>query len=121
MPIGIFNYTNITMQNLTDMANVSSFTDFSIKVNNGIYGGYLYFVLLCVLWVIMFIGMQKVVNEPLHNAMYAGVVITVLSFFMRAIFIYVNGIPKGLITNSQMWVFPLITLLLAGIAWATKE
>ena len=121
MPIGINNITVVTLDNITDIANASSYPEFLINVNHTIYGGILFFVLLWVLWWILFKAAQEVKDEMLVNAMYAGVIVSVVSFILRAVNIVTEGIVKGMLTDVQMWVFPLITIILATIIWGSKQ
>lgn len=121
MPIGITNTTNVTLQNITDLVNVSSVPEFMINVNTIVYNGYLYFILLWVLWIILFFKAQQKENQLLTNAMYSGTVVTLVSFFFRAIEIVQNGVLNGLLTDFHLWVFPLITIVIATILWLTKR
>lgn len=121
MPIGIQNITTIHMDNLTNLANVSSFPEFLIKVNHIIYNGVFWFILLWVLWTIFYMVGQNVTNDPLKNAMYSGAIVSILSFILRAINMVILGVVRGLLTDWQMWVFPLITIIIAVIIWGTKD
>jgi hypothetical protein len=122
MPTGMMqNATNVTLEGVKDIVNVTSAHDFMINVNHDIYGGWLFFVLLGLLWIILFVAANKVRDEPLNNAMYSGAVVSILSLILRAIEISESGIIRGLLTDHQMWLFPLITTIIAGIVWATKQ
>lgn len=121
MPIGINNVTNITLKNITDMINVTDPMEFFINVNNDIYSGMLYFIILWALWVILFFAAQDFKKQILVNLMYSGAIISVISFFLRAIVIVQNGVIRGLLTDYQMWLFPIITALIACIVYATKD
>ena len=121
MPIGINNMTSVTLQNLTDITNVTTYPEFLINVNHIVWGGVFFFIMLWLFWIILFIAAQQVKNEILINAMYSGAIVSVLSFFARAIYVVQMGVVKGLLTDAQMWIFPIITLCLAGIIWATKR
>ncbi len=121
MPIGMTqNVTNVTLNNVTDLVNVTSFHEFAININ-GIYDGWLFFIILMVLWYILFKAANTVKDQPLNNAMYSGTAVTILSFILRAVQIIEAGTIKVLLTDHQMWLFPLLTTLLAGIIWATKK
>jgi hypothetical protein len=122
MPTGMMqNATNVTLEGVKDIVNVTSAHDFMINVNQDIYGGWLFFILLGLLWIILFVAANKVRDEPLNNAMYSGAVVSILSLILRAIEISESGIIRGLLTDHQMWLFPLITTIIAGIVWATKQ
>jgi len=121
MAIGITNMTGVTMDNITSIANATSFPEFIINVNHTIYTGVFVFVLLWVLWIILFIAAQKVKNEILRNGMYSGAVVSVISFFLRAITIVQEGVIKGMITDVQMWIFPILTIIIGVILWGMKK
>ena len=121
MPLGIYNVTVVTIDNITRISNVSSFPEFLINVNNMIYDGWLFFIVLLVMWFILFISAQKVKDQPLNNLMYAGAAITVLSFLLRGIIIVQSGVTKGLITDHQLWIFPIVTIIIAIIKWSGKD
>ena len=112
MPFGIQNVTAVSLQNLTDIANVSSYPEFLGNVNNIIYEGYLFFILLWVMWIILFVAANQVNDQLLNNGMYSGAVISLLAFFLRAISVTNSaGISYGLLTDFQMWMFPIITII----------
>ena len=121
MPVGITNTTAVSMNNLTDLVNFSSVPEFLVKINTIVYDGYLWFILLWVLWVILYAASQQVRDQPLNNAMYSGAVISIASFILRGIQVVVAGNLTPLLTDHQLWVFPLITVLIVLIVWGTKE
>jgi len=120
--VGIQNITsNITIQELTNMTNVTNPAELLININNTVYDGWFYFIMLWVAWIILFISAQRLANQPLHNAMYSGAFVTIISLILRAIYVSNDGIVTGMLTDFQFWMFPLITIVLAGIAWALKD
>lgn len=121
MPIGISNITVVTMDNITSIANVSNYPEFLINVNHTIYRGIFYFALLWVLWWILWKAAQEVQDDMLVNAMYSGAVVSVVSFILRAVNVVQDGVIKGMLTDVQMWIFPLITIILASIIWGGKQ
>jgi len=122
MPLGFENSTTlITMEHLNNLTNVSSLSEFYINVNHTIYGGWLYFILLLVFMVIIFIAANRQRDQILNNLMYSGAATTVISFIFRAIFIVKDGIYYGLLTDSQLWIFPIFTIILALIVYSTKS
>jgi len=121
MPIGINNVTTIVMDNITDLVNVSDPGQFMAKANWIIYGGWLYFVLLWVFWVILYMSAQANDNQPLVNAMYGGVIVSIVSIIIRGVYMtFSDGVVRGLITDSQLWVFPLVTVLIAAWLWGNR-
>jgi hypothetical protein len=123
MPGLLNNATNITQANLDFLSNSStgSVPEFFIRVNHGVFEGYFFFVLLWVTWIILFMIAQQLKDQPINNAMYSGGIITILAFLGRGITTVIGGVRYGLITDKQLWIFPLITLLCVLIAWGTKE
>jgi len=123
MPLGMTNTTTIALQNITDMVNITTNDPmaFFVNVNHTVYGGWLYFILLLVLWIILVFAAQEKKPQLGVNIMYSGAAVSLISFFMRAIFIVRDGVINGLLTDFQMWIFPLITILLAFGLYATKE
>jgi len=119
--VGITNMTAVSLDNITQIANVSNYPEFLINVNHTIYGGVFMFIMLWVLWVILFIAAQQIKNEILHNAMYSGAIVTMVSFFMRAIYVVKDGVIIGLLTDIQMWVFPILTIIIAAVVWGMKR
>jgi lipoprotein signal peptidase len=121
--VGITNITQITMDNLTTIANLTTGDpiELFININQVIYGGWYWFVILCILWVILYFAGQDVKDQGLINFMYAGTVVSVISFIFRAINVIHNGVIWGFLTDFQMWVFPLLTILSAVIVYNTKS
>ena len=121
MPIGITNTTNVSMAQLLDIANSSTYPEFMVKVNTTVYVGRLFFILLCVLWFILFVAAQNKENQILTNAMYSGAVVSVISLFLRAIQVYYAGTWAVLLTDHQMWMFPVLTACIAVVLWLSKQ
>jgi len=121
MPLGLINVTNTTVTNVTQIANFSNLPEFFINVNNMIYQGWLYFIILWVLFVILYKVFQSSRDQPLNNLMYAGAACSILSILLRGIYVVQLGVIKGLLTDKQMWIFPLITIFLALGIWAIKD
>jgi len=53
--------------------------------------------------------------------MYIMSSLTILSFFLRAIQVVNNGIVWALVSDFQMWIFPVFAILLAGVVWFTRQ
>lgn len=121
MPIGITNATTISLDSIVNATNSSNIPELFININNNIYGGWFYFIMLWVLWFILFVAAQRLNNLPLQNLMYTGAAVSVISLFLRAVYIVTDGITYGLLTDFQFWVFPLITIILATILYALKD
>jgi len=66
---GLINITNVSIENLTSITNVSSVSEFFINVNTDIYSGMLFFIMLWVLWVIFII--RSGLNEQEVHAIMA--------------------------------------------------
>jgi len=118
---GIGNVTSITQEGLMNLTNVTGMADFAININHDVFGGLLYFILLWVLWVILYSVLQQVNDQPFSNIIYGGIFVSVLSFFLRAITLTQDGVVRGLLSDFQMYVFPLLTIILGVILYSTKE
>lgn len=121
MPFGITNVTAVNLSELTAIANQSSLPNLFVAINNDIYGGFLFFILLWVLWIILFFAANQTNNQILQNAMYSGAVVSLASFFLRVIEMRRAGVVEGLLSDYFMWIFPLITILIALVLWMTKD
>ena len=119
MPINGPGDANITVIN--DIAGSNDIAEVFMIVNTQIYDGYLFMILLWVLWLILYFASQKMQNQPLNNAMYSSAALSVLALILRAINMDYNGTNIGLISDVQVWIFPVITALLATIVWASKD
>jgi len=123
MPFGITNATIVTYDNITKLTNFSGDPiKFAINSNHLIYNGYFYFIMLLVLWFILFRIIQEKSDQPLNNIMYSGIIVSLVAFFWRAIeMVTTDGNVIALLTDFQMWIFPLVTVLDAGIIWFIKR
>ena len=119
--MGITQFNNITIENVTSIVSGANPEDFFLRVNHVVYGMLLYFVLLMVLWYIIFKFAQKVENQPLHNMFYASLIVSIIAFFTRAIYGVYSGTAISLITDEQLWIFPILTTILGTILWITKQ
>lgn len=117
MPFGITEITNVTIQNITSIINLTTGDpiEFYIRANTTIYGGWFWFIMLWVLGFILYIKAQNKDNQPLINAMNVAAILTIISFFLRAITLVIDGVPRGLLTDYQMWMFPLVAIILAAV------
>lgn len=119
---GFINQTNnITMEILQDITNVTNYPEFVLKVNEQIYGGVFWFILLWVFWIILYRAANKVRDQPLNNMMYSGALISIVAFLSRGVTAIISGTKFSLINDKQLWVFPIITIILAIIIWSLKE
>ena len=124
---GISNVTAINMSSIQEIANSSNLAEFTVKVNTVIFDGWLFFSLLMVAWFILIIAVYKrdqargVEPRLLQNIMISGFPITLASILFRAVEVYVYGVKKALLTDYQLWIIPLIMVLIATILWITKE
>ena len=116
--VGISNTSIITQADITSFGNVSGLSELLIKVNNNVYDGLLFFILLIILCIIIFFALQDREDQPAINLMYACASISIIGFFLRAI---ISGDGAGLITDRQVWIFPLITIILALFNYITRD
>lgn len=120
---GIQGVNNISIDNLTAIGN--NLTDpiqFFSNVNEVVYTGLLFFVLMWVLVAIIYLALQQFKNQPLVNAMYACTLTSIIGFLLRTIEVTgINGTTVSLITDNQMWVFPILAIVLAAIVKAISD
>ena len=119
--VGITNYTNVTIDQINGMTNLTNPIDFLIYVNNTVFDGYGFFLLLWALVVILFISAQNFRKEPLNNLLYSFGIVSIISIFGRGVMAYLDGNYISMLTDYQMWIFPLCSSILAGIIWISKK
>jgi hypothetical protein len=119
--MGIEGITNVTIENITAIVSGSSPQDFFLLVNHVVYGGILYFALLLLLWLIIYLFAQKTEDQPLNNMFYSSLLVSVIGFFSRAIYTTYNGGIISMLTDSQLWMFAILTTLFGTILWASKK
>jgi len=121
--VGILNASNVTMANLTSVGNVTNPLEFMVNVNHTIYNGWLFFILCLLLLIVLYIAAQQVEDQPITNIMYSSAAVSIGSLFLRAANIYYtsSGVWLGLLTDNQMYVFPLITIITAAILVLIKK
>jgi CBS domain containing-hemolysin-like protein len=110
--LGISNSTNITMDVINGLINKTDYSEMMVAVNNDIFMGWLYFILLCVLAFVVWTGLNNVTQEPLPNALAITFICSILGFYMRAL---------QLMTDRIVWFFPALTLLIVAIMYASKQ
>ena len=118
---GLQQINNITLKNVTDIANITSPEQFFINVNVMVYGGWLYFILLCIIFAIIYVGLLKNGTKGLSSAIYASTACTILSFLLRAVYYTQGGVTKALLSDFQLWIFPIFAIVLALINWSVQE
>jgi len=118
---GLTEITNVTLHNVTSVVNVSSLSEFYINVNNTIYGGIFFFIVLWVLWIILFFAFDKMRDGMLSNAIYATAIVSIISLLMRGVFVIQLGVEKGLLTDNQLWAFPIIFAVLALVKFSLQD
>lgn len=109
------------MDNITALGNITSLPEFVAKINYHVYGGYMIFFLLLAAWLIMYIAAQRRENQPLNNALYVSAVMSVVALFFRFVYFQVGGITMALLTDPQMWIFPIATAVIAVIIWQSED
>jgi len=120
MPLGLNSTMNVTFEQIENLTNSSNFPEFLLKVNTNIYEGHLFFILLVITFVVLFLLLQKRNDQMLNNILYSSVVVSILSLLLRGVYVSSLGIG-GLLTDFQMWLFPLITVVLVLVVWSGKE
>jgi len=118
---GLMNVTNVSMENLTSITNVSSISEFFINVNTDIYNGIFFFIILWVLWIILFVAYSGSPDGGLSRTIYATAIVSVISLIMRGIYVTVLGVERGLLTDHLMWIFPILLAVLLIIKSSIKD
>ena len=115
MPIN--EMQNVTLKNITDIINISTGDpiEFFINVNQIAFNGWFYFFLLWIIAIILYIKAQKKEDQPLNNAMNVMAIATILSFILRVVYVTKGGMQWGLMTDFQLWMFPIATIILAAM------
>ena len=107
------NATNYTIEEIIAVSNVTDPIQFLQNANNFIYNGMFYFIIMWVLWVLLFIAGQKLKDDaPLVNAMFGGAICSIAAIILRVM---------QLMSDHQMWIFPIVTSIIAVIVWSTKD
>jgi len=115
--MGMINQTNVTMEKINQIINITTGDpiEFIINVNTIAFDGWFFFIMLVLLGIILFRKAQEKQDQPLVNIMYISTALTIISFFMRALFLIKGGIYYGMITDFQLWIFPLIAAFSAAM------
>lgn len=117
----MLNATNVTMEQIQLIANSSSLAEFYVSVNTIIYGGYMFFILLWLLWSVIFVSLEKRRDDVLTSMLYSFAIVSVISLLLRGVQVMVLGVVEGLVSDFQMWVFPLLTAVVATIVFAKQR
>lgn len=112
MPLGLQNATNTTLEQITNMTNVTNPAQFFVNVNNTAFNGIYFFIVIWVLVVIFYNAAQAARDQPLNNAMYSMAICSSIAILARIV---------GLLSDHLMWVFPLLTIMLATFIYALKR
>ena len=119
---GIQNITTVTMDDLVSLGNTTNIAQWMVQADRTMYGGVFFFVMLLVLWVILVFSMRGNGAKPLVNVMMSGAVVSVASFFLRAVQVVLTDLTVATaLTDWQMWLFPVVTICIAWFVHATRE
>jgi len=120
--VGIQNITSVTMDNLTSLGNVTGLAQWMVQADKVMFGGIYFFVMLFVFWIILVLSMRGNGSKPMVNVMRAGAVVSVVSFFLRAVQVTLTDFTLATaLIDWQMWLFPVVTAVVAWIVHATRE
>lgn len=118
---GINNFTNVSLEQITGMTNMSTPVDFFIYINHVVFNDMGIYLLLWTLFVILFISAQNYSKEPLNNALYSSGIVSIIAIFIRGVQAYLESNYIAMLTDYQMWTFPLIASILVLIIWISKK
>lgn len=119
--VGINNITTVTYENITQIANITQPEQFFVNADIIIFGGILYYLLLWCAWFALIWIAERVKSQPLVNAMYASAGISIVAMFISVVNATINGSVYYLLTDYQMWQWPILTCVLAGLIYAMKK
>ena len=119
--VGIINVTNVTMEQITGITNFTNPAEMFIYINQVVYEGWGFYILLWLMAIILFVAAQNYRKEPLSNLLYSVGIVSIVSIFARATQAYIAGDWVSMITDFQFWTFPLLTALTGGLIWANKK
>lgn len=125
---GINSTLNVTLENIEFITGNFSGDplELFLNINSMVYGGWLYFILLLILYIVLMLVFTLNQENPgfdqiINNLMYSGAIVTIISLFLRVIYFLKGGLQTALISDSQMWIFPVITLICALIVYMNKR
>ena len=121
MAFGISNSTITTLQNITEIANITDPAEFFITADQIMFGGWFWFIILLILGIIIYVITQEFEDQPIINLMYTCTGLTILAFLNRAYCMSFRGAQACLISDWQMWMFPIALILTAGIVYFIKD
>lgn len=121
MAIGIQYANNITYENVTALVNISRPEEFFVNVSYLVYAGWLYFILLVLAVFVLYVLGQRARDQPIQNLFISFGIATILSLLLRAVYALVFGIEQALISDNQLWFFPIVTALLAWYLWSSDK
>ena len=118
---GLIAFNNVTYDNITALTNFTSPPQFFVLVNQLVFNGWLWFTLLWVVWVVLFLSSMRRNEAPMRDSLYAFAIVTIISFFLRGISALISGVRYALLSDHQLWVFPILTVIFAIIVWSTQD
>ena len=113
--VGISNITNLNISDITTIANVGGMPELMHNVNNTIYGGWFFYIMLWILCVIFYVAMSSnntLSDKPLVKAMLTFAGVTLIALPLRIL---------SLVSDFQMWTFPLLAIIIAMVLWAIGD
>lgn len=112
MPVGITNATIISINNITQISNFTTYTGFIKNVNDVAFGGWMVFLLLIVMAIIVWLGLTHENSEPVPTLLAVCFAFSLISILLRIV---------GLLSDYLSFIFPAMTLLLFFFMWASKQ
>ena len=121
MPFGISNASVVTIQNITEIGNITNPGEFFIIADQIMFGGWFWFAILLVLGIIVYRVAQEFEDQPLSNTFYTAAGLTVIAFLNRAYCMSFRGAQACLINDWQMWMFPILLVVAGSILYFIKD
>lgn len=122
MPGFLTNTTNVQLTDIINLTNASSLPEFAIKADLIMFGGVFWSIMLWLTVAVLFFAAQKRnPDQPMQNLFYSFGIISIIAILARSVTALIGITTQSLINDHQMWIFPVITMILGAILWATKD
>ena len=121
--VGIDSATNISRSVLLDSVNVTGPAEWFAKINSTMFDGWGFFmVYVFVVGLVFFVVSMKLrEGDVLGNAYYTVAFLSLGGFLVRGIEFANGSSVYFLMSDFQMWIFPVLTAILTFVIVAGKK
>ena len=107
---------NISIELAKQIANdTTNPLDLLLNINHYIYNGMGIFIMLVAFLIILFLKNYYKSNDWMASLMYSSGVLAMVSLLFRGVYIYNEGVFAGMLYDWQMWIFPILAILIAMV------